>query len=161
LEHLSATRLAGFGILYGSRTSQVGVRLAQVNALSGTILGVRMKPKTHCKQGHPLRHEDGTLTANAHRRRDGRGVECQTCKHGKVPRAALRRTWGVPVKPQRRRQTPTERRQAAEREAKRQAERAEAEAKGLVVIDEGLFTLVVSPEWTERQGKLRIVEPRQ
>jgi len=65
------------------------------------------------------------------------------------------------VKPQRRRQTPTERRQAAEREAKRQAERAEAEAKGLVVIDEGLFTLVVSPEWTERQGKLRIVEPRQ
>jgi len=67
----------------------------------------------------------------------------------------------VPAKPQRRRQTPTERRQAAERQAEREAKRAEAEAKGLVVIDEGLFTLVVSPEWAERQDKLRIVKPSQ
>jgi hypothetical protein len=123
-----------------------------------------MKPKTHCKQGHPLRHEDGTLTANAHRRRDGRGVECQTCKHGKVPLAARRRAWGVPVKPYRRRQTPTERRQAAERDAERaaalEAAKAEADAAGLVFVDGAMFTYTMTKEAFEREKRLRIVPRR-
>ena len=85
-----------------------------------------MKPRTLCKQGHPLRHEDGTLTANAHRRRDARGVECQTCKHGKVPKAALLRAQGLPtglVKP---RLTTAARKVLAEQKAQRKAQ-AEAD----------------------------------
>ena len=85
-----------------------------------------MKPRTLCKQGHPLRHEDGTLPANAHRRRDGRGVECQTCKHGKVPKAALLRAQGLPtglVKP---RLTTAARKVLAEQKAQRKAQ-AEAD----------------------------------
>jgi len=123
-----------------------------------------MKPKTHCKQGHPLRHEDGTLTVNAHCRRDGRGVECQTCKHGKLPKAALRRSWGVPVKPRRRRPSPTERRQAAERDAERaaalEAEKAKAEAAGLVFVDAGMFTYTMTKEAFEREKRLRIIPRR-
>jgi hypothetical protein len=61
------------------------------------------------------------LTANAHRRRDGRGVECQTCKHGKVPKAALLRAQGWVGTSRRPRQTPAQKKAIAEREAAQKA----------------------------------------
>jgi hypothetical protein len=88
-----------------------------------------VKPRTHCKQARPLRHEDGTLTANAHRRADGRGVECQTCKHGKVPKAALLRAQGWVGGSRRPRQTLAQEKARAEQEAARQAAQ-EAQDKG-------------------------------
>ena len=59
------------------------------------------------------------MTANAHRRRDGRGVECQTCKHGKVPKDALLRAQGWVGTSRRPRQTPAQKKAiAAQKEAR-------------------------------------------
>jgi hypothetical protein len=68
------------------------------------------------------------------------------------------------VKPYRRRQTPTERRQAAERDAERaaalEAAKAEADAAGLVFVDGAMFTYTMTKEAFEREKRLRIVPRR-